>query len=78
MLGGPDDGKVFMLKQNQVRIGRIDPENQAAYSPEDDIVLSDGYTAVTRVSKPHGQFISSNEGLANRGLREHGRYQAQQ
>ncbi len=61
VLGGPDDGKVFMLKKNQVRIGRIDPENQAAYSPEDDIVLSDGYTAVTRVSKPHGQFIYSND-----------------
>ena len=61
VLGGPDDGKVFMLKKNQVRIGRIDPENQAAYSPEEDIVLSDGYTAVTRVSKPHGQFIYSNE-----------------
>ncbi|MCK9590450.1 MAG: FHA domain-containing protein [Methanoregula sp.] len=61
VLGGPDDGKVFMLKKNQVRIGRIDPENQAAYSPDDDIVLSDGYTAVTRVSKPHGQFIYSNE-----------------
>jgi|SRR5665647_947806 len=62
VLGGPDDGKVFMLKRNQVRIGRIDPENQSAYSPEDDIVLSDGYTAVTRVSKPHGQFINGNEG----------------
>jgi DNA-binding transcriptional ArsR family regulator len=62
-LGGPDDGKVFMLKQNLVRIGRTDPENQGAYSPQDDIVLSDGYTAVTRISKPHGRFIRSNEGL---------------
>jgi DNA-binding transcriptional ArsR family regulator len=62
VLGGPDDGKVFLLKKDQVRIGRIDPQNQAAYSPENDIVLSDGYTAVTRVSKPHGQFIRSTEG----------------
>jgi len=62
VLGGPDDGKVFMLKQNQIRIGRIDPENQAAFSPDDDIVFSDGYTAVTRVSKPHGKFLHNNEG----------------
>ena len=60
--GGPDDGKVFMLKQDQIRIGRIDPENQAAYSPENDIVFSDGYTAVTRVSKPHGKFLHTSEG----------------
>jgi pSer/pThr/pTyr-binding forkhead associated (FHA) protein len=62
VLGGPDDGKVFMLKHDQIRIGRIDPENQAAFSPDDDIVFSDGYTAVTRVSKPHGKFIHNNEG----------------
>ena len=62
VLGGPDDGKVFMLKHDQIRIGRIDPENQAAFSPDVDIVFSDGYTAVTRVSKPHGKFIRSNEG----------------
>jgi DNA-binding transcriptional ArsR family regulator len=61
VLGGPDDGKVFMLKHDQIRIGRIDPENQAAFSP-DDIVFSDGYTAVTRVSKPHGKFLRNNEG----------------
>jgi pSer/pThr/pTyr-binding forkhead associated (FHA) protein len=62
VLGGPDDGKVFMLKHDQIRVGRIDPENQAAFSPDNDIVFSDGYTAVTRVSKPHGKFIRSNEG----------------
>jgi DNA-binding transcriptional ArsR family regulator len=62
VLGGPDDGKVFMLKHDQIRIGRIDPENQVAFSPDVDIVFSDGYTAVTRVSKPHGKFIRNNEG----------------
>jgi hypothetical protein len=60
VLGGPDDGKVFMLKHDHIRIGRIDPENQSAFSPEDDIVFSDGYTAVTRVSKPHGKFLRLN------------------
>ena len=62
VLGGPDDGKVFMLKHDQVRIGRIDPENQTVYSPDDDVVLSDSYTAVTRVSKPHGRFLRTKEG----------------
>ncbi len=46
-----------MLKHDLIRIGRIDPENQAAFSPDADIVFSDGYTAVTRVSKPHGKFL---------------------
>jgi len=56
-LGGPDDGKVFLLKQDIVAIGRNDPENAASFKAETDIVLSDGYTAVTRVSRPHGKFI---------------------
>jgi pSer/pThr/pTyr-binding forkhead associated (FHA) protein len=62
VLGGSDDGKVFMLKHDQIRIGRIDPENQDAFSPDTDIIFSDGYTAVTRVSKPHGKFLHNNEG----------------
>ena len=62
VLGGPDDGKVFMLKHEQVRIGRIDPENPVAFSSENDVVLSDGYTAVTRVSKPHGRFLHNKDG----------------
>jgi hypothetical protein len=57
VLGGPDDGKVFLLKHDAVSIGRIDPENMASFRPESDVVLSDGYTAVTRVSRPHGKFI---------------------
>jgi len=62
VLGGPDDGKVFMLKHDKVLIGRIDPEHQSAFSPENDVVLSDGYTAVTRISKPHGMFLRTREG----------------
>ncbi|WP_321506583.1 FHA domain-containing protein [uncultured Methanoregula sp.] len=56
VLGGPDDGKLFLLKSDIVNFGRIDPDNAATGSP-DDVVLSDGYTAVTRVSKPHGRFL---------------------
>ncbi len=57
VLGGPDDGKVFLLKHDTVSIGRNDPENTASFRPESDVVLSDGYTAVTRISRPHGKFI---------------------
>ena len=62
ILGGSDDGKAFQLKQNQIRIGRIDPENKTGLSYDDDIVLSEGYTAVTRISKPHGRFIHEKDG----------------
>jgi len=62
VLGGSDDGKAFQLKPNQIRIGRIDPENKTGISYDDDIVLSEGYTAVTRISKPHGRFIHEKDG----------------
>jgi pSer/pThr/pTyr-binding forkhead associated (FHA) protein len=62
VLGGSDDGKAFQLKQSQIRIGRIDPENKPGISYDDDIVLSEGYTAVTRISKPHGRFIHEKDG----------------
>jgi DNA-binding transcriptional ArsR family regulator len=55
VLGGQDDGKVFLIKKESVRIGRIDPKNQDQYDPENDIVLSGEYKAVTRVSKPHAK-----------------------
>jgi DNA-binding transcriptional ArsR family regulator len=56
VLGGPDDGKVFYLKHDTVAIGRNDPENAKSFREDADIVLSDSYTAVTRVSRPHGKF----------------------
>jgi len=61
VLGGPDDGKAFLLKQNQIRIGRIDPEKRTGIKYDDDIVLSEGYTAVTRISKPHGRFTHEKD-----------------
>jgi pSer/pThr/pTyr-binding forkhead associated (FHA) protein len=60
VLGGPDDGKAFILKTDIVAIGRTDPDNQTSFDPGKDIVLADGYTAVTRVSKPHGRFRHEN------------------
>ena len=56
VLGGPDDGKAFILRSDTIAIGRTDPDNQTAFNPGKDIVLADGYTAVTRVSKPHGRY----------------------
>ncbi len=55
VLGGPDDGKVFPIKKESVRIGRVDLRKQDKYDPENDIVLSGEYRAVTRVSKPHAR-----------------------
>ena len=60
VLGGPDDGKAFVLKMDTIAIGRIDPDNQTFFDLDKDIVLADGYTAVTRVSKPHGRFFHEN------------------
>ncbi|NMB78832.1 MAG: FHA domain-containing protein [Methanomicrobiales archaeon] len=60
VLGGPDDTRVFLLRGEQVSFGRMDPENKAAFRPETDMVFSEGYSAVTRVSKPHGRFILKN------------------
>lgn len=57
ILGGPDDGKVFLLRQDRISVGRIDPENSGSFNPDVDVVLSEEYTAVTRISRPHGRFI---------------------
>jgi DNA-binding transcriptional ArsR family regulator len=62
VLGGSDDGKVFLLKEDVVAIGRNDPENTTAFKPDADIVLSDSYSAVTRVSRPHGKFTREKSG----------------
>ncbi|RPI36340.1 MAG: FHA domain-containing protein [Methanoregulaceae archaeon] len=61
VLGGSDDAKAFLLKNDAVRIGRIDPASRAAYCPGEDIVLSESYTAVTRVSRPHGRIVRDGE-----------------
>lgn len=56
VLGGPDDGRVFLLKDDVVAIGRNDPENATSFRPDIDIIFADAYTAVTRVSRPHAKF----------------------
>ena len=61
VLGGSDDARVFLLKNDSVSIGRIDPASRTAYRPGEDIVLSESYSAVTRVSRPHGRIVRDNE-----------------
>lgn len=86
VLGGSDDGKAFILRTDTVAIGRTDPDNKTAFDAGKDIVLADDYTAVTRVSKPHGRFRHENgiwyiedcgstggTQLNNRRLEEHAR-----
>lgn len=61
VLGGSDDARVFLLKNETVSIGRIDPSKRAAYRPGEDIVLSESYSAVTRVSRPHGRIVRDKD-----------------
>ncbi|WOF17271.1 FHA domain-containing protein [Methanoplanus sp. FWC-SCC4] len=60
ILGGDEDGKAYPLKKDEVRIGREDLSSPEYAASEYAIVLSAGYEAVTRVSKPHGRFVLRN------------------
>jgi DNA-binding transcriptional ArsR family regulator len=57
VLGGHDDGMAFSLKHDTIRIGRTDPQNQAQINPGADLVLSQGYSSVSRVSRPHARIV---------------------
>lgn len=57
VLGGVMDGKVFLLKKDEIAIGRIDVKGGVHSLVTDDIVLSDAYSAVTRISHPHGKLF---------------------
>jgi predicted transcriptional regulator len=50
LLGGPDDGKLYLLEDHESRIGRIDPSYPSTAS---DVVLSGEYSSVSRISRPH-------------------------
>jgi hypothetical protein len=57
VLGGVYDGREFLLKENEAKIGRADPDKADKYDTETDIVLADQYKAVTRVWKPHARLF---------------------
>jgi len=62
ILGGHDDGKTFLLRNDGVRVGRSDPERPAGATGDGDVEISGTYTAVTRISKPHGKFLQKKDG----------------
>jgi hypothetical protein len=61
VLGGQDDGMAFSLSHDTIRIGRTDPEKQALVDPEQDLVLSQGYSSVSRVSRPHARLVRNKK-----------------
>jgi hypothetical protein len=62
VLGGADDGQVFGLFKDEVRVGRQggvdpgDPEYQG------DIILDNSYESVTRITKPHATLTKDKDG----------------
>ncbi|MDK2974813.1 MAG: hypothetical protein PWP08_1184 [Methanofollis sp.] len=60
LLGGPEDGKIFLLAAEIINIGREDQAAAGTYDPEQDIALSEDYAAVTRISRPHCRLIRAS------------------
>jgi DNA-binding transcriptional ArsR family regulator len=56
LLGGIDDGKLFVLEKEDTRVGRVDPTKPESADLSTDVILSREYSSVSRVSKPHGIF----------------------
>lgn len=61
VLGGSEDARVFLLKNDSISIGRIDPASRTAFDPDENIILSESYSAVTRVSRPHCRIIRDKD-----------------
>lgn len=62
ILGGDDDGQVFGLFKDEVRIGRQGGVNLDDDEYIGDIILSNGYERVTRISKPHATLTKGKDG----------------
>jgi hypothetical protein len=60
LIGGPADGRSFVISSDTVPIGREDPGQQET-TPGCRVVLPDDYRAVTRVTKPHATLILTSE-----------------
>ncbi|WP_292426728.1 FHA domain-containing protein [Methanoregula sp.] len=60
LIGGTEDGRAFILKNDRIPMGREDPDHPPAGN-EAMVVLPDDYRAVTRVTKPHAFLIRSVE-----------------
>jgi DNA-binding transcriptional ArsR family regulator len=55
-IGGAADGQSFLLKNDRVFLGRVDPDHPPAGN-DPVIALPEEYRAVTRVTKPHAVLI---------------------
>ena len=53
VLGGKDDGKIFELKKDNIRIGRKGEIESNNPEYNGDIMLSNSYKSVSRIFKPH-------------------------
>jgi len=61
LLGGTDDGRIYPVKRDTVKIGRYDPSAKGIFDEDNDIVLDDDYRGVTRISKPHSTIFFEND-----------------
>ena len=61
VLGGSDDGKMFPLVKDSVKIGRKGEMNIRNPEYQDDIILSNSYESVSRVFKPHATLKREGE-----------------
>ncbi|MFA5331109.1 MAG: FHA domain-containing protein [Methanoregula sp.] len=52
LMNGSLEGKTYLIKKDHIVIGRTDPDAPGKIR-EDDIVLPEDYSMVTRISKPH-------------------------
>lgn len=60
ILGGEDDGKLFPLTKESVKIGRQGDVELNDPQFKDDIILSNDYESVSRVYKPHATLKQDN------------------
>jgi DNA-binding transcriptional ArsR family regulator len=56
LIGGPADGRAFILAGDRIAMGREDPDHPVS-APAGMVVLPDEYGAVTRVTRPHAFLI---------------------
>ena len=58
LIGGPADGRAYVLQHDRIAIGREDP-GQTCATTEGMVILPDEYRAVTRITKPHAYLIQT-------------------
>lgn len=61
LIGGPADGRTFILDGDRIALGREDPDHPPA-AARSMVVLPDSYRAVTRVTRPHAFLVETAGG----------------